>query len=62
MACTLARAEGAPLDALCPNFNTTLGPAKRSLMQNFVRIVPAVFELLTIFRHDTRTDGRTDIS
>ena len=48
MARTFARAEGAPLAARCPNFNTTFAHAQKSLMQNFVHIGPAVFELLTI--------------
>ena len=36
------------------------GPGQPSWVPNFVRLVPAVVELLAFLNHDTRTDGRTD--
>ena len=48
MARTLARAEGAPVAARYPNFNTTFSHAHRNLVQNFMPADLAVFELLPI--------------
>ena len=36
------------------------GPRQPTWLPNFVRLVPAVDELLAFSNHDTRTDGRTD--
>ena len=36
------------------------GPGQPIWVPNFVRLVPAVVELLAFSNHDTRTDGRTD--
>ena len=37
------------------------GPGQPTWVPNFVRLVPAVVELLAFLNHDTRTDGRTYI-
>ena len=57
---TRARADGVPSVAVCWNFNTMTGPGQPTWVPNFVRLVPAVVELLAFSNHDTRTDGRTD--
>ena len=36
------------------------GPGQPTWVSNFVRVVPAVVELLAFSNHDTRMDGRTD--
>ena len=35
------------------------GPGQPTWVPNFVRLVPAVVELLAFSNHDTRTDGHT---
>ena len=37
------------------------GPRQPTWVPNFVRLVPAVVELLAFLNHDTRTDEHTNI-